>query len=133
MKVVVDEGVPRQLVDALRSRGIDALRFLKEWEGVGNGALISAVEAAGYTVLLTNDKNTADQQNLDGRRIAIVALPLNRRSAVLDRVDDIADTVRLIEVGQHVTMALDGTRIGRRSVAGEIVVEELAKIRPFER
>ena len=48
MKVVVDEGAPKQLVKALRELGIDADRFNKSWEETINGKLIAAVEAAGF-------------------------------------------------------------------------------------
>ena len=44
-------------------------------------------------MLLTTDKNIANQQSLKGRSVAVVALPLNWRAAVMARVDDIADTV----------------------------------------
>ncbi|MCJ2092450.1 hypothetical protein MKK67_08060 [Methylobacterium sp. J-072] len=121
--MVLDEGVPRQLADALRAHGVDADRFRTAWKSVSNGALIRAAEAAGYAVLVTNDKNIADQQSLAGRTLTVVALPLNRRSAVMARVADIADTIRRTAPGQHVTMSLDGRRLVR-SIAGGLLVEE---------
>jgi len=39
-----------------------------------NGLLLDAAEAAGFELLLTTDKNIRYQQNLAGRRIAIVVL-----------------------------------------------------------
>jgi hypothetical protein len=39
-----------------------------------NGELLTAAEEAGFDVLLTTDKNIQYQQNLTGRRIAIVVL-----------------------------------------------------------
>lgn len=131
MRVVVDEGVPRQIVKALRERGIDADRFKREWETTSNGELIAAIEAAGYVVLLTNDKNIANQQSLKGSTLAVVALPLNRRSAVMARVDDICDTIRNSKAGQHVVMGLDGSRRAKMVVAGETVVEDLPSVAPF--
>jgi len=44
------------------------------WEMLVNGALLHAAEAAGFELLLTADKNLRYQQNLTGRRIAIVVL-----------------------------------------------------------
>lgn len=131
VKVVIDEGVPRQLVQALRERGLEADRFNKNWRETSNGALIALVESAGYDVLLTNDKNIADQQSLKGRSIAVVALPLNRRSAVMGRIDDIADTVSQAKPGQHIVMGLDGRRTAKRIVAGETVAEDLPDVSPF--
>jgi hypothetical protein len=39
-----------------------------------NGELLTAAEQAGFDVLLTTDKNLIHQQNLSGRKIAIVVL-----------------------------------------------------------
>jgi hypothetical protein len=39
-----------------------------------NGALLNAAEVAGFDVLVTTDKNLIHQQNLSGRKIAIVVL-----------------------------------------------------------
>ena len=82
-------------------------------------------------MLVTNDKNMADQQSLAGRTLAIVALPLNRRSSVMARVDDIADTIRRTKPGQHVSIGLDGTRKARSLVGGRSVTEDLPNISPF--
>lgn len=131
MKVVVDEGVPRQLVQALKERGIDASRFLPGWAGAANGALLAALEEHGFYVLLTNDRNIASQQSLHGRNIAVVALPHNKRRLILERADDIADTIRRAGPGQHVVMMLDGTRAVIRTDKGGTVREELPPVPPF--
>jgi hypothetical protein len=39
-----------------------------------NGKLLKRAEEAGYELLLTSDKNIRYQQNLSGRKIAIVVL-----------------------------------------------------------
>ena len=131
MRVVVDEGVPRQLVQALREVGLAADRFRDDWKQITNGELIRAAEAEGYAVLLTNDKNMADQQSLEGKSLAVVALPLNRRAAVMARVGDIADTIRRAKPGQHVVMGLDGTRFATIATGGEVIVEEMPRVPPL--
>ena len=65
--------IGRHTVTEARARG---------WDRLENGALLTAAEAAGFDVLVTTDKNIRYQQNLDGRRIAIVALG-NGRSSVI--------------------------------------------------
>lgn len=132
MKVVLDEGVPRQLADALRATGLGADPFKAAWKRISNGALIRAAEADGYAVLVTNDKNIADQQSLAGRNLAVVALPLNRRAAVMARVDDIADTIRMAEPGQHIAIGLDGRRSVRSLVGGRIIEVGLPRVPPFD-
>ena len=44
------------------------------WEKLSNGDLLTAAELAGFDLLLTTDKNMRHQQNLAGRKIAIVVL-----------------------------------------------------------
>jgi hypothetical protein len=44
------------------------------WDTLKNGELLKAAEDAGSGVLLTTDKNRPYQQNLAGRKIAVVVL-----------------------------------------------------------
>jgi hypothetical protein len=57
--------LPNHTVTVARSKG---------WDTLSNGELLTAADAAGFQVLLTTDKNLGYQQNLGGRRIAIVVL-----------------------------------------------------------
>ncbi|SFU41718.1 hypothetical protein SAMN02799631_00572 [Methylobacterium sp. 174MFSha1.1] len=132
MRTVVDEGVPRQLVQALRDYGIDASRFPRHWAALGNGALIRTIEEAGFAVLVTNDKNMAHQQSLRGRTIAIVALPYNKRRLILERAEAIADTITQAGPGEHVAIGLDGRRLVQAIVDGVPVSRELSTIAPFK-
>jgi len=44
------------------------------WDTLSNGDLLRAAEEAGFEILLTTDKNIQYQQNLTGRKIALVVL-----------------------------------------------------------
>jgi hypothetical protein len=44
------------------------------WDRLVNSDLLNAAEAAGFEVFLTADKNLRYQQNLTGRKIAIVVI-----------------------------------------------------------
>ena len=80
----------------LQSRRRDALKghvvveaVERGWERLENGALLDAAEAAGFEIFVTADKNMRYQQNLAGRKIAVVVLghaqwPILRR--YVDRV-----------------------------------------------
>jgi predicted nuclease of predicted toxin-antitoxin system len=80
MRVLVDECAPRALKKHLVNHGHEC-RTVQEagWSGKQNGELLSLAEAA-FDVLVTVDTNLLYQQNLAGRRIAIVVLqsPSNR-------------------------------------------------------
>jgi CRISPR/Cas system endoribonuclease Cas6 (RAMP superfamily) len=49
-------------------------RYHRGWDRISNGELLNVAEAAGFDLLLTTDKRIRYQQNLAGRRIAIVVL-----------------------------------------------------------
>ena len=44
------------------------------WDRLTNGELLVAAEENGFDLLLTTDKNIRYQQNLTGRKIAVVVL-----------------------------------------------------------
>ena len=111
--VLLDESIPRQIAEPLRRVGYEVSTVEQAGlKGLRNGDLLRAAESR-FDVLLTADQGIPAQQNLRGRRIAIVALPTNRRRAVLDRAEDIVDTLRAATPGQHVRIAGDGTRTVR--------------------
>jgi hypothetical protein len=58
-------------------------RSWSRFNNVNNGELLRVAEAAGFEVLITADKNIRHQQNLVGRRIAIIVLPTNTLQLLL--------------------------------------------------
>jgi hypothetical protein len=73
MLILFDHSTPAPLRHALKGH-IVVEAFERGWERFVNGDLLDAAEAAGFELLLTADKNLRYQQNLTGRKIAIVVL-----------------------------------------------------------
>jgi hypothetical protein len=73
MRVLFDHGTPSGIVAALSAHEVTEARELG-LDRVSNGALLRAAEDAGFDLLLTTDKRIRYQQNLTGRRIAILVL-----------------------------------------------------------
>lgn len=48
--------------------------FQQGWDTLTNGDLLTKAENAGFDMIVTTDKNLRYQQNLAGRKIAIVVL-----------------------------------------------------------
>jgi hypothetical protein len=69
------------------------------WEELENGELLTLAEAAGFDVLVTTDKNLGYQQNLAGRKIAIVVLGLGRWSVMKRYVAQIVAAVNAATPG----------------------------------
>lgn len=133
MKIVLDEGVPDDIVPPLRRLGALVDPFRSDWRGFANGVLLATNEQAGYALLLTNDKNMGFQLNLRRLRIAIVALPINRPDILVARVVDILDTIRNAKLGRVIAIGLDGRRLVRSAdAAGTIMTEELPRLSAFK-
>jgi hypothetical protein len=65
----------------------------RDWDTLSNGELLRAAEEAGFDVLLTTDTSLPYQQNLKGRKLAIVILSKNRWSLVRPMMQQIANAV----------------------------------------
>ena len=73
MRILFDNGTPRGLVRFLIGHTVEEERA-HGWEELTNGALIDAAEQAGFVLMVTTDKNIRYQQNLEGRKLALIVL-----------------------------------------------------------
>jgi hypothetical protein len=73
MRILFDHGTPFPLRASLAGHSIIRTQDMG-WDRLSNGELLTAAEQAGFELLLTTDKNIRYQQNLAGRKIAIVVL-----------------------------------------------------------
>jgi hypothetical protein len=75
MLILFDHVTPRGIARFLEGHSVTTAKD-RGWDRLSNGDLLAAAERAGFDLLLTADKNMRYQQNLQGRRIAIVVLSL---------------------------------------------------------
>ncbi|HLK62528.1 MAG TPA: hypothetical protein VKU19_03755 [Bryobacteraceae bacterium] len=73
MQVLFDQATPVPLRHFLLGHTVRTAAQ-EGWDRFRNGELLDAAEAAGFDVLITTDKNIQYQQNLTGRKIAIILL-----------------------------------------------------------
>ena len=73
MLILFDHVTPSGVARFLPGHTVTKARELG-WDTLGNGELLVEAERAGFEVLLTADKNMRYQQNLRGRKIALVVL-----------------------------------------------------------
>jgi len=109
-RVLLDEGVPRHLAAPLEAAGFSATPYPGAWKQKKNGELLKLAERRGFDILITNDKNIYAQQNLRGRNLSIIVLPTNLRRHVMERADDIVDTVNRIKPSQLIVIELSDRR-----------------------
>jgi predicted nuclease of predicted toxin-antitoxin system len=99
MLILFDNGTPRTLARFLIDRHMITEARAREWEERENGELLNEAEAAGFEVLITTDKNLSYQQNLKGRRIAIVVLGQGRWSLIRHHVAQVVAAVNAATPG----------------------------------
>ena len=98
MRILFDNGTPRGVASALPDHTVEEARS-RGWDTLRNGELLDAAEAAGFDVLLTTDRNIRHQQNLTGRKIAIVILGKGRWRLIRNSLPAIAAAVVAVTPG----------------------------------
>lgn len=73
MKVLFDHNVPKRLRSLLPGHEVATSRELG-WDLLRNGDLLNAAETNGFEAMVSGDKNMSYQQNLEGRKLALVIL-----------------------------------------------------------
>jgi len=106
MLVLFDNGTPRTLARFLIDRHTVTEARARGWEELENGDLLREAEAAGFEVLVTTDKDLSYQQNLKGRRIAIVVLGLGRWSLIRHRVSEVVEAVNAATPGSFIEVEI---------------------------
>ena len=76
MRVIFDHTVPKQLRQFLVGHEVKTAREMA-WAGLTNGELLAAAEGGGFDVMVSGDKNLLYQQNLAGRKLALIVLGTN--------------------------------------------------------
>jgi len=73
VRVLFDQGTPAPLRHALVGHSVETA-FELGWGTLQNGTLIVVAKAEGFDVFPATDKNLKYQQNLAGRRLAVIVL-----------------------------------------------------------
>ena len=98
MKILFDHGTPAPLRRHLEGHSVDTAAEMG-WETLVNGDLIDTAEQQGYEVLVTTDQSMRYQQNLAGRRLAIVVLLKTAWPYIRLRTEDIRAVLDELQPG----------------------------------
>ena len=74
------------------------------WRGISNGELLERAEADAFQLLIVADKNFQHQQNLKGRRIAILELWTNHRPTLEKHFERIRAAAESATGGQFIVL-----------------------------
>lgn len=104
MKILLDECVPWPMRKLLE--GHECTNPLKcGWNGVTNGELLKLAEHE-FELFITSDRNLRYQQNLAGRRIAILELSTNDIRRINDSASRLAGAVASIKSGEYMQLEI---------------------------
>lgn len=95
MKILLDECVPWPMHRLLHGHACASVQA-QGWSGIRNGDLLQRAEGE-FDLFITSDQNIRYQQNLAGRRIAILELSTNDLRRIQDAGALIEDATRKIQ------------------------------------
>jgi predicted nuclease of predicted toxin-antitoxin system len=105
MRVLFDQATPVPIRVFLEGHTVNTAAQ-EGWDRLQNGELLNAAEAAGFDVLLTTDKNMRYQQNLAGRKIAIIVLGKQQWPEVRPHIHIVVAAVNAAKPGTYIEVEI---------------------------
>lgn len=102
MRILFDQGVPAPLRHAFTGHTVSTA-YEMGWAQLNNGELLNASEAS-FDALITTDQNLRYQQELAGRRLAILVLPTTSWPKVQAQLARVAAAVDALRPGDFVEL-----------------------------
>ncbi len=102
MRILFDHGTPAPLRVALAPHFV-ATAFELGWASLDNGDLLREAEAQ-LDLLITTDQNLRYQQNLAGRRLAILVLPTTSWPEISQHEAEVVAAVNTINPGEYLEL-----------------------------
>ncbi len=93
MRILLNESTPQKLRLLIDNRDTVATTWFQGWSGLKNGALLAAAEEAGFDLFITADQELSYQQNLTGRRLAMLDLSTNNWGVVKQQIGAITTAI----------------------------------------
>jgi hypothetical protein len=101
MLILFDHVTPKGIARFLTGHTVTKAKD-RGWDTLSNGDLLAVAEQAGFDVLVTADKNMRYQQNLEGRKIALVVLSTPRWPVVRLHTDKILAALNSATPGSYI-------------------------------
>ena len=107
MLILFDQATPVPMIPYLKGHDIRTAAQ-QRWDRLKNGELLRAAEDAGFDLLLTTDKNMSYQQNLAGRKIAVMILSRQQWPQLRPHVDRVVNALSTIQPGSYTVVEIPG-------------------------
>lgn len=84
-----------------------ATAFECGWSDLRNGDLLDRAEAAGFELLITTDQQLRYEQDLSGRRLAVLVLLTTSWPRIRRRVEQVAAAVARMQSGEYAEVNIE--------------------------
>ena len=105
MRILLDECVPWPMHKLLAGHECTTAQK-RGWGGIKNGDLLQRAEGE-FELFITSDQNIRYQQNLAGRRIAILELSTNDLRRIVASAAEILAAIASVQPGAFVHLHID--------------------------
>jgi len=92
MKILFDNCTPNPIARSLSGHEVTFARHIG-WHELKNGELIQRAEDAGFELILSTERNIRYQQNLAGRKIAILVFGQQNWNLLRPHIQFVVDAV----------------------------------------
>ena len=103
MRILFDQGTPVPLRFLLAEHDVSTT-FELGWSRLGNGELLALAESE-FDLLITTDRQLRHQQNLSGRRLAILVLPTTSWRRIEAHGDEVVRAAASAAPGEYRELA----------------------------
>ena len=105
MRILFDHGTPRGIARWLEGHSVREAKA-QGWDTLTNGELLKAAEDAGFDLLLTTDQSLPHQQNMVGRKIAVVVLSKASWRLIKPAIPQIVAAIQAAQPGSVTVVAI---------------------------
>ena len=105
MTILFDQGTPDPLRRHLPNHAIETCDD-RGWSRVKNGDLLKIAEQVGFEVFVTTDQSLKYQQNLSGRKLAIVVLLSTSWPKIQNSIREIQEAINNAKPGDYIEVPI---------------------------
>ncbi|HEY4271714.1 MAG TPA: DUF5615 family PIN-like protein [Candidatus Udaeobacter sp.] len=105
MRILFDQGTPVPLRAFLKDHQVITASEMG-WSTLSNGQLLDAAERE-FDLLITTDQKLRSQQNLSGRKLAILVLPFASWPRLESHTQKIVSRIPSLRAGEYIEVDLE--------------------------
>jgi hypothetical protein len=105
MRILLDHNTPAPLRYCLIGHHVETA-YERGWAGLTNGDLLRMAEEAGFEGMIATDRGIRYQQNLAGRRLALVVIDTNDWTRIRKSKSVVVDAISGIPPGSFLEIEI---------------------------